>query len=421
MNTESNKPHIFYGWVIVFGGLLIMITIGGIAWNCVSQFIKPVCAEMGFSRQAMSANSTVTALVNMAVSLLWGYILKNFSLRKLMRMAVFTLPLAYFGYSLAVNIWMFYACSLLLGVSLSMLMTLPLSMIISNWFDEKRGLAFGITFMGSGLGGMIFNPIVAAIITKYGWRMAYRSMAGVMFAAAFLSVFFLLKLRPEEMGLKSLGYEKTHTMHIAADGHEEPDDDEGELFKDLIKTMRFKAMAVSMCVACTAIGCITQCLSPHLTDNGYGVQTAAFLVSAGMAAMAVGKMVLGAVYDGIGTRKATILSLVCGLIGVMGMIFCKIPLALAAIFLGQGLGCSFGTVGVPVVVQNVFGKRDYGANFGFITACTSVGGAISPMFNGAAYDITGSYNPAFTIWAVLLAVSLVVFFALLPKNDKVKI
>ena len=42
---------IFPGWLVVLGGLLIMVTIGGVAWNCVSQYIKPVCADLGFSRR----------------------------------------------------------------------------------------------------------------------------------------------------------------------------------------------------------------------------------------------------------------------------------------------------------------------------------------------------------------------------------
>ncbi len=412
MNTDSNKSGIFYGWVIVFAGLLIMVTIGGVAWNCVSQFIKPVCAELGFSRRAMSTNSTITSLTNMAVALSWGYILNHFSLRKLMRLAVVTLGISYFGYSMCTNIWMFYGCSVVLGLSLALLMTLPLSIIIANWFEEKRGLAYGITYMGSGLGGMIFNPIVASMIIDIGWRMTYRIMAGVMFAAAFIAVYFLLRIRPEEMGLKALGHDKA-----AVECGEEAVHESGPLFKDLIHTRRFIVAAVSLTCANTAVGCITQCLSPHLTDNGYSVQKAALLVSIGMGALAIGKIILGEIYDRIGTRSATMLAMGCGLVGLVAMIFCRNAAAIPFIVLGQGFGCAIGTVGVPLVVEDLFGKRDYAANFGFISACSSVGGAISPMLNGAAYDISGSYNPAFTMWCALLAVSLMVFFKLLPKKD----
>lgn len=419
LKTLSNKYNIFYGWFVVLGGLLIMFTIGGVAWNCVSLYIKPVCAELGFTRGQMSVNQTITSLVNMAVSLSWGYILQHFSLKKLMRLAAFLLPVAYFGYSMSRAIWMFYACSLLLGLSLALLMTLPLSMIVSNWFEEKRGLAMGITFMGSGLGGMVFSPIVSTIITDFGWRAAYRSMSFVMFAAAIAAVFFLIKMRPEEMGLRALGYEKHH--HMTESGEEE-DDEEGDFlpFKQLIRTTRFKVVAVALCFSNTAVGCITQCLVPHLSDNGYSAATAALMMSVGMGALAIGKMSLGVIYDRVGTRVATILAMSCGLMGVISMVFCRFPAALCLIFFGQGIGCSFGTVGVPIVTQSLFGKKDYGYNFGFISACSSAVGALSPIINGTVYDKTGSYDPAFIAWAVILTVGISIFWVVLPRDKKSK-
>lgn len=48
MNTESNKSKFFYGWVIVFAGALISATSIGIGWNSFGQFIKPICADLGF-------------------------------------------------------------------------------------------------------------------------------------------------------------------------------------------------------------------------------------------------------------------------------------------------------------------------------------------------------------------------------------
>ena len=184
-----------------------------------------------------------------------------------------------------------------------------------------------------------------------------------------------------------------------------------------VRTARFRLMALSLCLSNTAVGCITQCLSPHLSDNGYTVQTAALLVSVGMGLLAVGKIILGELYDRMGTRRGTLLAMSCGLLGVVGMIFCRSRLGLAGIFLGQGIGCAFGTVGVPIVVQNLFGKKDYASNFGFISACTSVGGAISPTLNGAVFDHFGSYNPAFALWAVLLIGALAVYWVLLPREE----
>ncbi len=414
MERVKQDGKLFYGWVIVFAGILIMSTVIGIGWNSFGQFIKPVCADMGFSRQAMSTNMTIFSLVQMFVNFSWGTILRHVKLRTLMRISAIAFPAAYFGYSFARNIWMFYACSMVIGVTMAMLTTLAFSVIVSNWFYEKRGTAIGVAMMGTGIGGMIFNPLAARLIETVGWRMTFRILACVIFCAAFFAVYFLIRVRPEEKGLKPFGWERAHQGEAAPADM----DQTGEMFRDLIKTWRFRLVCLCVCFSTTAIGTMTQVMSPHLTDNGYATQTAAFMVSFCMAALAVGKMTLGVVFDRLGTRRATILSISCGFLGIMGMLFCRHMYMLPLIVVGQCLGSSFGTVGVPMIAQNLFGRRDYNSNYGFIAACSSVGGALSPMINGAVYDRMGTYNPAFWVWACLLVCAVTIYTIILPREKK---
>ena len=41
MSPLRSEGKIFYGWVIVFAGILIMSTVIGIGWNSFGQFIEP--------------------------------------------------------------------------------------------------------------------------------------------------------------------------------------------------------------------------------------------------------------------------------------------------------------------------------------------------------------------------------------------
>lgn len=410
MNTESNKSKFFYGWVIVFAGALISATSIGIGWNSFGQFIKPICADLGFSRQAMSTTMTVLSLMQMVINFFWGYIFKRFSLKKMLRLAAVVFPAAYFCFSLSQKIWMFYLCAVFMGFSMPVLTTLSFAVIVSNWFHEKKGTAIGLAFMGTGIGGMIFNPVAAALIEGIGWRWAIRLLAGIMFSVINLTLYALVRIRPEEKGLLPLG-EKTAVP-------EDPDKLEGMLFKDLIKTWRFRLVCVCVCFATTAIGCMTQCMAPHLTDSGYSAASAALMVSVNMAALAAGKMLLGIIFDKAGLKRASQLSVFCGALGLLGMILCKNPMFLPFIIIGQCLGSSFGTVAVPILAQGLFGKRDYSTNFGVMSACSSVGNALSPTINGGVYDRMGSYNPAFCGWLSLLCVAFAVFTAILPKGKK---
>ena len=130
-------------------------------------------------------------------------------------------------------------------------------------------------------------------------------------------------------------------------------------------------------------------------------------------------MGLGVVFDKTDIRTGTLFSLGLGLLGLIGMIFCKSWLGVAsAVALGQGIGCAFGTVGVPIVSRALFGERDYATNYGVVCAVGGVCNSISPMLNGAAYDRFGSYNPALILWCGIMVFGLIVFWFTLPKGKK---
>ena len=409
MQETQQKPRLFYGWIIVLAGTLIMASVMGIVFNCFSQFIKPVCADLGFTRQQMSMCQTLISLIQVAVSFAWGSILAKFSIKKLMLFWAALGSAAFFCYSFADRLWMFYLISVLVSITMSMLTVLPFSYLISNWFQDKRGLATGICFMGSGLGGMILNPLLGIWLERCGWRMSFRIL-GVIMAVVAIPCVLLVRIRPEHMGLRPLGAEKAapeQAQALEADGY---------TLAEARRTPRFWILALCSMMVNMGLSSLVQTLSPHLTDNGYSVTFAATMVSVCMGGMAVGKMVLGQLFDMLGTKRAAVFSLSCGLLGLVGMIFCQFQPALALILLGIGFGCSFGTVGNPVVVQNVFGKKHFGAIMGIFTACSNIGGSISPTVNGTAYDLFQSYRPAFMIWAALISLVIVCYLILLPSG-----
>lgn len=162
--SSKYQGKVFYGWWIVAAGFLIMGAAYGIVTNCVGLFVKPVTENMGFTRQAFSMNQTLVSFAMMAIPLLSGKIFGRFNIKTVMRLCTVTLVLAYGAYSLCTSLPMFYGCSVVVGLSLGGVTSVPLSLLISNWFHERRGLAIGVAFMGSGVGGMVFNPIVSSLL-----------------------------------------------------------------------------------------------------------------------------------------------------------------------------------------------------------------------------------------------------------------
>lgn len=407
------KGKIFYGWYVVFAGCVVIGMTMGIITNCFSQFIKPICADMGFTRQQMSMNQTIMSIINMIMALMWGTISKRINLNKWMKVMAVLTPVVYAGYSLAQNIYMFYAVTILLSLVLSLISMLVFTYIIGNWFHKNRGVAIGLTSMGSGIGAMIFNTVISQMIINYGWRMTYQITAVLMFATVVPCIWFIVREKPSDKGLEPYGYGEA----LVDDGKPKKPVFEGYTFAEVRKMPVFWAVAGSSVGLVMAICMFYQTLAPHLSDNGYTVTFAAVMTSISMGALAVGKVVLGRLFDKLGTRKAAFIACSCTLVGIIGMIFCQSYFALFCIILGVGLGCSFGAICMPLITQGIFGMKDYNSIYGKLSAATGLGAAIAPILSGRTYDSFGSYVPIYYVAAAITAVGIVILTLALPKQD----
>lgn len=61
------------------------------------------------------------------------------------------------------------------GISASILYS-PVMIWLPEWFVEKRGLAAGLIFCGSGAGGFIFPLIMGSLLDKVGFRWTLRQV-----------------------------------------------------------------------------------------------------------------------------------------------------------------------------------------------------------------------------------------------------
>jgi MFS family permease len=129
---------------------------------------------------------------------------------------------------------------------------------------------------------------------------------------------------------------------------------------------------------------------------------------------------MGQLYDSIGSRKAATLSLsVYTLVLVLYAISSK---EMAIIYyIGTalfGMGGSFATIAYSVVVQDVFGKKDFATIYGSINVFASVGGAIGSPIVAAVFDTLGTYKPAWIALAVIMFANVILVNMMFKAKDK---
>ena len=168
-----NKKKIFFGWWIVIASFMIMTFLYTPIVNLVSLYTKPVTEELGIGRTQFSTYYTIMALVSMVACPIAGKLMRKIDIRLYLTVCTILGALSYIGFSFSTKLVHFYLLAVPMGISLAGAAIIPTSVLITNWFIEKRGLCLGLALSGSGFGGIILSPLNNWIISSYGWRASY--------------------------------------------------------------------------------------------------------------------------------------------------------------------------------------------------------------------------------------------------------
>lgn len=399
MMKKENKLH--YGWRIIFACFMLMSFYFCVVMNCPGLFLTSVTQEFGISRSQYTLNTTVISIAMMIVSLNAGKIFSKFKIKSVMRLAGLVLPIAYAGYSIAPNIRIFYGISLVVGFSLGLCGMVPMSTLITRWFNDKKGLATGLAFTGSGLGGVVLQPVIGQLIEAVGWRKTYFAIAVIMFVFVYPCIMFLIKDYPSDKGLEPVGgLAKTENNIV-------PDD--GIMLSQARKKAYFWMYLPLVAISCAAACSMIQQIVPYATDIGYDPTVAANIGALNLGTLAVAKIILGKIYDTKGNLAGTVTSLLALAVALVLYYNANSPAILYLGIIFAALGIAYTSVGFPINTQTMFGKKDYSAVYGVVFCFSSVGTAIGSPITSMIFDATGSYRTAWLIWGALIVLTTVIY------------
>lgn len=402
--SNQNKSKMHYAWVIVFSCFLIMCFALCLVMNCFGLFVKPVTEDLGISRQTFSLVSTVVSLSTMVGVVFAGKIFGRFGLKKVMVLCCLGLSISYSCYSFASNMAMFYGISVLVGLFMSLIAQVPCSMLVTNWFNDKRGVALGMVFMGTGIGGVFLNPLISFLMTNYGWRKTYLVLGVLMFVTLIPTTTLLIKENPADMGLEPLGGVAVSSANVG--------EMQGVTLAEARKDSRFYLLLLIACLTVMSCYGMMQHFPSYMNDVGYSYEMAANIGAINLGILAVGKLILGRIFDKTGPVKGSYLSVACIVAAALALTMAGGSLVmLGAYLLLFALGCAFTTVAFPILTTHLFGQKDYGSIYSLVSVAVSVGTAIGAPAVATIYDKTGSYVYAWYLCAVLTALSFLLLIA----------
>lgn len=398
MLKHCKKP--FYGWVIVFACVIVTSVGLGLYSSTASAFIIPVCESMHFSRSQYTIHRTIVSLGSAFLAPLYGELARKIGAKKCMLITLAAMIAVSFGYSFATTIWHFYLVAVVNGLMGNGFNFVVIGILINAWFDDKKGVASGIAYCGSGLGGAVMLPIVRVLIERLGWRWTYRAMALGGPVILLPTILFLIKDSPAVMGLTPYRNITKINTSISKGG-----DDSGRAvgmsLQNALKTPMFWLLITGLTAISACAGCANTHTIPYLQDIGYTPAYASSVMSCVMIILMVSKIVMGAVYDRFGTGISNLILGVSCVIYPILAVFAGSPAIAWSYAFVYGFSASGISVPVSTLVSKYFGDAHFSKIFGVCTMSTSVISSITTPLMGAVYDHYGSYEIA---WLALIGI-----------------
>lgn len=325
------------------------------------------------------------------------------------------------------SFWLFIVSySLLLSLGMNAGLYVPLQTSVAKWFNEKRGLALGFLTAGAALGGSILVPVVAWLITDYGWRFAVIVLAIVAFILGWGLSFLLKPHGPEHYGLKMDGKKEAPTKEASSPAtvHGTPVNDRGEgvweglSLKEAMKTQAFWLLVIACSFSHTATTAIVVHEIPFIEDMGVSKVLAAAALGMMTLMSTPGRLVGGWLADRWNLKYLYAIASVAQAVGLF--IFSRVTSmswvwAFVAIY---GLSYGLRIPLEPAMRASYFGRKAFGSIMGYLNAFAVIGSFAGPYFAGWIFDTTGSYVIAFLTFAAMMVVtSIVVLFIKSPARS----
>lgn len=373
-------------WV-VFGCLVCQLGLGyGYVFGPLA---KPILADFEWTRAMYSGARAPQLFVIALASPAIGFLVVRFGPRSVLTAGTLLLALSYILLSGMQTLWHLYALIILQGLSVAGLGDITVGQAVSQWVRERRGLALGIVYTGSNLGGAFLTRAAAFLAVAESWRTAFFAMGvGALVVILPFALFAVRSPRDDEVPDEKEAADAT------------PQGIEGDIaLRAALRTRTFWILFFSLFTFFFYFLGMLEHLVLFLTDKGMSLEDASGHFSNAILLGIFSKVLFGLIADRIPEQWALLLDY--GLLAISSLLLLALPNdTLIWAFVGTyGFATAARDVIYPLIVTRCFGLRYMAEIYGGLMLALAPAGALGPIFAALIHDAFGSYQIAFAVFA----------------------
>ncbi len=397
--TTGGRIH--YGWVVLGAVAVLLLAASGVR-SSFGVFIKPMEAEFGWGRTAMSAVAALSLFLYGAVGPFVGRLADRFGPRGVFAVAAVLIGAGTLGTAAVVSLWQLYlTAGVLTALGAGAAAMSVAASVAARWFDTRRGLVLGIAGGGLAAGQLLVVPLAMALTVAWGWRLTFAGL-GVVFLALILPVALVfVRNDPRDVGLEPYGAGGEGTpQRMAAPAPERTS------LRGAAASGPFWLLAGSFWVCgYTTSGLVLTHLIPHATEHGFHATQAAEALGVMGALNVVGTVASGWLCDRFGQKVPLAAYYFLRGVSLLFLPYVGTVPGLFAFAAVYGLNYISTVPATTALTARIYGRYSVGELSGWIFFSHQLGSAFGSLAGGYLYDRFGDYTVAFHSAAVMAFVA----------------
>lgn len=382
----------FYGWRIVWALALTTTISYGILYYGFGVLVKPMEAELGWSRAQTSGAYSLGLLISGLMAIPVGHWVDHRGARGLLLLGSLLGSLMLLIWSQVHSLGAFYGVWVGMGLAMAMVLYEVAFTVVAVWFRRWRHRATFVITMVAGLASTLFVPLETLLVESLGWRSALVVLA-LIFGLLTLPLHAVVRRRPQDLGQWPDG----------------ETDSAVQLPEASVSARAAFAGATFwwLAAAFTLLRLTTAAIGAHgvplLLERGYSPAfTAAAVGSIGLVQL------LGRAFFLPGSQRwslygATLGVMLCQALGSLALLLVPGGLGVWAFVLLYGMSNGAGTLARAGLVAELYGPESYGRINGGISLVVSLTQSLGPIGAGLLHGVVGGYD---AVLGVLVAASL---------------
>ncbi len=315
-----------------------------------------------------------------------GWLLDRIEARLVMPLGAALVGIGLIGASRSATFADLLLFNVLVGAGLGASAWLPASVVIANWFGERRGIALGLATAGMELGGMAMTFVLGYVIAHYRWSTGYfvLSLPILIFIVPLLLA--IVRTRPGgQVNMK--GAAVTNVLS-------------GYGVRQALETRVFWLLVIVQVAWGFSAGVFIHIVA-FLMGLGYSLSFATAVVGVFIGLAAAGKPTMGALGDRIGGKNALCIALLLMALSIFVLLLASHRWLIGLYLILIGVSGAAPAALVPLVLSETLGLKRFGTLYGWIQLAVTVGFFIGPIAIGKLYDLTHSYTAGFKLAAAV--------------------